>query len=70
MNYLTDFEHAAKHGRPYWSNNALECARGLRLYAAKYHSEEKPKAVTVPDWNAIASKWTVSDDLRSQEVVA
>lgn len=52
------------------SEVAAACGRGLRLYAEKYHGEEKPKAVTPPDWNAIAAKWTIGDDVRSQEVAA
>lgn len=47
-----------------WKRDAAVCARALRLYAEKYH---KPKA---PDWNAIAAKWTIGDDVRSQEIAA
>jgi hypothetical protein len=46
------------------------CARSLRAYAKQYHGHEKPKAVTPPDWKAIASKWTVGDEVRSQELVS
>lgn len=55
-------------GGPRWRNDAAICARGLRLYAAQYHSDEKAKPITAPDWQAMASKWTVGDDVRSQEV--
>lgn len=44
--------------------------RGMRLYAEQYHGHEKPKPVTPPDWSAIASKWTVGDEVRSQELVS
>ncbi len=33
-----------------WIYDAEICARGLRLYAAKYHAP-----VATPDWNALAS---------------
>lgn len=34
---------------PDWMKDARRCARNLRLYAAKYHSHEKPQPVA-PDW--------------------
>lgn len=60
-----------------WRDNAVECAKALRLYAAKYHA---PKAVKpkqpVPDWNAMSAYWnamsasqTVSTEAQSEEVV-
>jgi len=51
-----------------WRYRAVDCARALRLYAEKYHALAKP--VSPPDWNAIAAKWTVGDDVCSQEVAA
>lgn len=33
-----------------WHKDAAICARGMRLYAAKYHAP-----VVVPDWNALAA---------------
>lgn len=33
-----------------WTKDAAMCARGLRLYADKYH----PETVKLPDWNALA----------------
>jgi len=50
-----------------WRYSATECARILRLYAAKYHTS--PAAV-VPDWNAMAAKQTVATDSRSEELVS
>lgn len=50
-----------------WHDDAKQCARGLRLYAERYHAHEKPKP-TPPDWNAMASTWTVGYDVRSQEL--
>lgn len=51
-----------------WRSSAGACAAALRLYANNYHAPAKP--VTPPDWNALASKWTVGDDVRSQELVS
>jgi len=53
-----------------WREDPTACALGLRLYAEKYHGQEKPSLVSPPDWNAIAAKWIVGDDVRSQEVAA
>lgn len=53
-----------------WADDPALCASTLRAYAAKYHGDEKPKLVTPPNWQAIASKWTVGDDVRSQELVS
>lgn len=49
-----------------WRQKASVCAFALRAYAAKYHGHEKP--ASPPDWNALAGKWTVGDDVRSQEL--
>jgi hypothetical protein len=51
-----------------WIRDARLRARNMRLYANKYHAPAKP--VSPPDWNAISAKWTVGDDVRSQEVTA
>lgn len=53
-----------------WRYSAPHCAVALRLYAEKYHGEEKPKPVSPPDWNSMAAKWMIGDDVRSQEVAA
>jgi hypothetical protein len=41
-----------------WNKSSDNCAAALRLYADKYHPAVP---VLAPDWNAIASKRTVSD---------
>lgn len=47
-------------GHPlYWRERATECARVLRLYAEKYHGNEKPR--TTPDWWAMAQKQTIPE---------
>lgn len=45
-----------------WFESATEVARTMRLYAAKYH------APAVPDWNAIASRQTIAEHEKSQEL--
>jgi hypothetical protein len=52
----------------FWRHNAQACAKTLRLYAQEYHAPTK--VASPPDWNAMAAKWTVGDDVRSQEVAA
>lgn len=39
-----------------WQWSAPDCAKGMRLYADKYH----PAPITLPDWNAIATAEKVS----------
>lgn len=50
-----------------WTSSPQECARVLRLYAAKHHA--KPVQRT-PDWQAMAAIQTVAADVRSQEVAS
>lgn len=47
-----------------WRDDPSTCARGLRLYAAKYHAP----VVQPPDWNAIASRQTIGEHEKSQEL--
>jgi hypothetical protein len=51
MRFYSEMDSLA-HG---WMSSAPLCAKGLRLYADKYHPAESPAVpVAYPDWMAIA----------------
>lgn len=56
------FDERMNNLAPGWKTSAELAAHGARLYAAKYH------APVTPDWNAIASRPTITDSVKSQEV--
>lgn len=46
-----------------WIRHADLCARGMRLYAKKYHHQ-----ITPPDWKTIAGSPLIPEHVRSEEV--
>lgn len=53
-----------------WADTAQHCVSTLRLYAEKYHGNDRPKPVTVPNWQTIAERPLIPEHVKSEELVS